>query len=228
MYIPRHFTMNPARVTELLQSATTAQLVTAHEDGPAATLLPLTWRAHPSGEGWGSLIFHVARVNPVWKRPHLGDALAILSARCPTLPLACSGGVHAWRHAAQAIACGATVVQMTSALLAHGPDHVATVHRGLQAWLTESGYRSTAQLRGILNLADAPDPTAWTRLNYVHTLEGWRSMIHDAQTSREGMEKLLFILRDEEWESMMWKGFSPFPGILSKEELARLSWTSSH
>ncbi len=62
----------------------------------------------------------------------------------------------------------------------------------------------------------------------VKRLEGWRSMIHAAQTSREGMEKLLFILRDEEWESMMWKGFSPFPGILSKEELARLSWTSSH
>jgi hypothetical protein len=55
----------------------------------------------------------------------------------------------------------------------------------------------------------------------VKRLEGWRSMIQDAQTSREGMEKLLFILRDEEWESMMWKGFSPFPGILSKEELKR-------
>ena len=62
----------------------------------------------------------------------------------------------------------------------------------------------------------------------VKRLEGWRSMIHDAQTSREGMEKLLFILRDEEWESMMWKGFSPFPGVLTKEELARLSWSSRH
>lgn len=93
MYIPRHFTMNPARVTELLQSATTAQLVTAHEDGPAATLLPLTWRAHQSGEGWGSLIFHVARVNPVWKRPHLGDALAILSGP--------DGYIHADWYASQ-------------------------------------------------------------------------------------------------------------------------------
>lgn len=62
----------------------------------------------------------------------------------------------------------------------------------------------------------------------VKRLEGWRSMIQEAQTSREGMDKLLFILRDEEWESMMWKGFSPFPGILTKEELQRLSWTSSH
>ena len=62
----------------------------------------------------------------------------------------------------------------------------------------------------------------------VKRLEGWRSMIQEAQRSQEGMDKLLFILRDEEWESMMWKGFSPFPGILTKEELKRLSWTSSH
>jgi hypothetical protein len=62
----------------------------------------------------------------------------------------------------------------------------------------------------------------------VKRLEGWRSMIQEAQTSREGMDKLLFILRDEEWESMMWKGFSPFPGILTKEELKRLSWSSRH
>ena len=62
----------------------------------------------------------------------------------------------------------------------------------------------------------------------VKRLEGWRSMLQAAQTSREGMEKVLFILRDEEWESMIWKGFSPFPGILNKEELARLSWSSRH
>jgi len=62
----------------------------------------------------------------------------------------------------------------------------------------------------------------------VKRLEGWRSMLLDAQQSREGLDKVLFILRDEEWESMMWKGFSPFPGILNKEELARLSWSSRH
>jgi hypothetical protein len=62
----------------------------------------------------------------------------------------------------------------------------------------------------------------------VKRLEGWRSMIREAQVSHEGMEKLLFILRDEEWESMMWKGFSPFPGILTKDELKRLSWSSRH
>jgi hypothetical protein len=62
----------------------------------------------------------------------------------------------------------------------------------------------------------------------VTRLEGWRRMILDAKASEEGMEKLLFILRDQHWESVMWKDFSPFPGVLTKLELDRLSWTSSH
>jgi hypothetical protein len=62
----------------------------------------------------------------------------------------------------------------------------------------------------------------------VKRLEGWRRMLLDAKESREGMEKLLFILRDQDWESVMWKDFSPFPGILSSSELNRFSWSSSH
>lgn len=79
MYTPRHFAMTDDRVRALLASAEAAQLVTAHEAGPVATLLPLTHRPDAAGSGWGSLIFHVTRVNPVWKEPHLGQALAILS-----------------------------------------------------------------------------------------------------------------------------------------------------
>ncbi|MEQ1751683.1 MAG: hypothetical protein ABL974_19840 [Prosthecobacter sp.] len=62
----------------------------------------------------------------------------------------------------------------------------------------------------------------------VKRLEAWRRMILDAQSNAEGMEKLLFILRDQEWESVQWKGYSPFPGILDKTEIARLSWSSRH
>ena len=80
MYTPRHFAMSDPRVRDLLATSATAQLVTAHETGPVATLLPLTWRPAASGDGYGSLIFHVTRVNPVWKEPYLGDALAILSS----------------------------------------------------------------------------------------------------------------------------------------------------
>jgi hypothetical protein len=59
-------------------------------------------------------------------------------------------------------------------------------------------------------------------------LEGWRSMILAAQSSEDGMARLLFLLRDQDWESVLWKGYSPFVGILTKEEIGKLSWSSRH
>lgn len=105
-------------------------------------------------------------------------ALAILSARVPGLSLACSGGIHSGKHAAQAIACGADVVQVTSALVAHGPDRIGAIITGLRETLDKAGYPSADGMRGILNLDRAPDPSAWTRLNYVRTLDGWRNILN--------------------------------------------------
>lgn len=78
MYVPRHFEMTPAQVTDLLASARSAQLVTAHPDGPVATLLPTHWRRGADGD-LGSLVFHVTRTNDQWRDHGVGDALAILS-----------------------------------------------------------------------------------------------------------------------------------------------------
>lgn len=59
-------------------------------------------------------------------------------------------------------------------------------------------------------------------------LEGWRAMIEAAQREPAAFEKLLALLVDESPDAMQWKGFSPFTGILNREELDRLSWSSSH
>lgn len=100
-------------------------------------------------------------------------ALARLSASTK-LSLACTGGAHSGLDAAKAILSGAHVVQLASALLARGPQHVAAVRRELDAWLDEKGYRSSAEARGVLDLSSAPDPRAWERLNYAQMLDGWR------------------------------------------------------
>lgn len=100
-------------------------------------------------------------------------ALAVLSTTSE-LSLACSGGVHAGEDAARAILCGAHVVQVASSLMAHGPAHITQLRSGLQRWLDSKAYVTSAEARGVLNLAQVPDPTAWTRLNYIRTLEGWR------------------------------------------------------
>jgi dihydroorotate dehydrogenase (fumarate) len=104
-------------------------------------------------------------------------ALAVLSTTS-ALSLACSGGVHSGEDAARAILCGAHVVQVASSLMAHGPAHIARLRAELQRWLDGKGYATSAEARGVLNLAQAPDPTAWTRMNYIRTLEGWRDGTH--------------------------------------------------
>ena len=143
MYIPRHFAMNPARVTELLQAATTAQVVTAHEDGPAATLLPLLWRPDAEGEGWGSLIFHVARVNPLWKRPYLGEALAILSGP--------EGYIHADWFSSQQASPGVSTWNYAT-VHAYGP---LVIHED-PAWVLAASRQLSSRHGADLDLVD-PD-----------------------------------------------------------------------
>jgi dihydroorotate dehydrogenase (fumarate) len=101
-------------------------------------------------------------------------ALALLSP-WTRVSLACTGGVHSGLDAAKALVSGAHVVQLASALLQRGPQHLAVVRAELTAWLAEKGYRSSAEARGVLDLRSAPDPHAWERLNYARMLEGWRA-----------------------------------------------------
>ncbi len=44
----------------------------------------------------------------------------------------------------------------------------------LETWLSDKGYRSSAEARGVLDQHSSPDPHAWERLNYIQLLDGWR------------------------------------------------------
>jgi hypothetical protein len=56
----------------------------------------------------------------------------------------------------------------------------------------------------------------------------WKGWIEAAQVDPAALQRLLDLLRDDSEESRDWKGFSPFPGILTKGELKPLVWTSRH
>ena len=73
----------------------------------------------------------------------------------------------------KALMVGADVVMMTSALLRHGPEHVATVEAELRAWMVEREYESVDQLRGSASQATVEDPGAFERANYMQTLRSW-------------------------------------------------------
>jgi transcriptional regulator len=76
MYIPAHFASDEATVGELLRNHGAADLVTLTAEGLTATLLPFVYV--PEAGERGALHGHLARNNPQWKLPAVGDALAIV------------------------------------------------------------------------------------------------------------------------------------------------------
>jgi len=100
--------------------------------------------------------------------------LAVLSASTG-LSLAASGGVHTGTDAVKAVMAGAHAVQMVSALLLHGVEHLRIVREAAARWLEEHEYDSLRQMQGSMNLARCPDPSAFERFNYVRVLQSWRS-----------------------------------------------------
>lgn len=98
--------------------------------------------------------------------------LAILSGRVQA-SLAATGGVHDAQDVIKAVMAGADVVQMVSALLRYGPNHVKHVLGELTVWMEEHEYESLAQMRGSMNLLRSPNPEAFERTNYVKVLHSW-------------------------------------------------------
>jgi transcriptional regulator len=76
MYVPAHFAASPDDVRALLSSHGAADLITATDGGLVASTLPLVF--DPDTGEHGVLRGHVARNNPQWSTPALGEALVIL------------------------------------------------------------------------------------------------------------------------------------------------------
>ena len=91
------------------------------------------------------------------------------------IPMAVSGGVHTAEGAIKATMAGATGVQMVSALLLHGPEHLKKVREDMTLWMEEHEYESLDQMRGSLSLTKCPNPQAFERSNYMRVLAGWKS-----------------------------------------------------
>lgn len=87
--------------------------------------------------------------------------------------IAASSGVHGGADVVKAIMVGADVAMLTSALLLHGPEHLARIEAELVAWMTEHDYTSISQLRGSATQITSGDPSAFERGNYVRMLHSW-------------------------------------------------------
>jgi dihydroorotate dehydrogenase (fumarate) len=99
--------------------------------------------------------------------------IAILRGRIEA-SLAASTGVHTAAEVVKYLLAGADAVMTTSALLQHGPGHLATLVSGLGRWLDERGYASVEQMKGSMSQRSVANPTAFERANYIKVLESFR------------------------------------------------------
>ena len=81
-----------------------------------------------------------------------------------------TGGVHSGLDVIKATMAGAHATQMVSALLRHGPGHLRTVRREVEAWMTEHEWSSLNEMRGNMSLGRIPDPAAYERANFRMSL----------------------------------------------------------
>jgi len=88
--------------------------------------------------------------------------------------IAVGGGVHSAEDVIKAIMCGATVVQVVSCLLKHGPARIGSLITGLRRWLEEHDYENLDQMRGSMSLRNCPNPAAFERANYLRVLQLWK------------------------------------------------------
>jgi dihydroorotate dehydrogenase (fumarate) len=102
--------------------------------------------------------------------------LALLSGRVKA-SLAVSGGVHTALDAVKALMTGAQAVQLVSALLQRGPQHLQTMREGLTRWMEEHEYDSLQQMVGCMNFLRCPDPKGLERVNYMRMLQSWKGFV---------------------------------------------------
>jgi dihydroorotate dehydrogenase (fumarate) len=97
--------------------------------------------------------------------------------------LAITTGVHSGLDVARGLLAGADVTMMTSALLRHGPRHVATVEAELVAWAEEFDATTVAELRGSASQRHVRHPELFERANYIEGLVDYANTFSSAQGS---------------------------------------------
>jgi dihydroorotate dehydrogenase (fumarate) len=95
--------------------------------------------------------------------------LAVLSGRV-SASLGATTGVATADDVVKFILAGADAVMTTSALLRHGPGHMASLLTGLREWLDARALDSLEPVHGIMSQRRLRDPQAIERANYLKIL----------------------------------------------------------
>jgi dihydroorotate dehydrogenase (fumarate) len=97
---------------------------------------------------------------------------AILHGRIQA-DIALTSGVHCHEDVIKALMAGASVVQIASELMQHGPGRTKELLAALTAWLEEHEYTSVKQMIGSMSQKSVREPAAFERANYMKALASW-------------------------------------------------------
>ena len=95
--------------------------------------------------------------------------IALLSRRV-ACSLAAGRGVETEVEVVKYLLVGADAVTTASALLRHGPGHIATMRDGLERWLDANGFDSVNAIRGLKDATHVENVDALIRAQYVAAL----------------------------------------------------------
>ncbi|MEJ1975592.1 MAG: hypothetical protein WDN49_05390 [Acetobacteraceae bacterium] len=96
--------------------------------------------------------------------------IALLSGRIGASLAASTGGDDA-DDVVKYLLAGADVVMTTSALLRHGPGHMATLLDGLRAWMEAREFGSVSEMRGLMCWLRSRHKANYGRSSYMKMLE---------------------------------------------------------
>ena len=81
--------------------------------------------------------------------------------------LAASTGIHKGEDVVKMILAGANVTQLASTLYINGPDQISRILKKLEKWMTEKGFDSLDQFRGMIARMYGDDPAAFERMQFM-------------------------------------------------------------
>ena len=92
--------------------------------------------------------------------------IAVLAGRVRA-SLAVTGGVHTALDVIKSTMTGAHVTQLVSAIMKNGPQHLVTLRKHLEEWMTENEWSSLDEMRGNMSFQRIPDPAAYERATFM-------------------------------------------------------------
>jgi len=88
--------------------------------------------------------------------------------------LAATSGIHTAEDVLKLTMVGADVTMMCSALLMHGPEHLAKTLKSVEQWMKEHEYESIEQMKGSLSHKSIAEPSSYERANYMKALNRYK------------------------------------------------------